>query len=117
MTTKVVCRLLDAAGVLLGWSEVMAVARGDGRLWSPGPVSIYAEQSGASTELSVHWCDVNVETRVPFTVSVAQGHDVIVAPQAVPLLVVGSPAGGLPAVTVRRRVAVSVPVGTLGARR
>lgn len=115
MTTKLVCRLLDAAGALLGWCDVQAVARGDGALWSPGPVAVPVDVSGQAAWLSTHWCDVNIETRVPCPVQCVAGGEVVVASTAAPLIRVGPAAGGLPPVTLRRRLTVTVPVGAVGA--
>lgn len=115
MTTKVVCRLLDARNQLLGWTEVQAVARGDGKLWSPGRVSIPVERAGDALSVSLHWADVNVETRVGMLATVTPGQLVTVYPKASPIITVGEMPGPLPAVTVRS-VAISLPVGQLGAR-
>jgi hypothetical protein len=114
MQTKMILRVIDAAGKLLGWAEFMAEARGDGRLWAPAPVSVAFEEQGTPAELSVHWVDVNVETRQQFqqTLEVFPGQSAIVLP-AGPVLVVGMPAGGLPPVTVKRSVSIGIPVGNL----
>jgi hypothetical protein len=115
MTTKVVCRLLSPANALLGAAVVQAEIRGDGKLWAPGPLAIQGERSGVATVLSLHWCDVNVETRVPIAVTVTAGSRVPIYPVASPLITVGPMAGHLPAVTVGS-VSIGVPVGALGAR-
>jgi hypothetical protein len=115
MTTKVVCRLLDADNQLMGWTEVQAVTRGDGKLWAQGPVAILAERPGLIACVSTHWCDVNVETRVPFVLEVVKPMMIPVYPAGAPLVTVGPMPGPLPAVTVRS-VAVGIPVGQLGAR-
>jgi hypothetical protein len=113
MTTKMVCRVLDAENQLLGWALVWAVARGDGQLWSDGPVTIPIERAGDARTLSLHWCDVHVETRVPLGVPVSVGQPLTVYAQAMPIMRVGQVPGPLPAVTVGS-VAVAVPVGQIG---
>lgn len=113
MTTKIVCRVLDAQNNLLGWTPVMALARGDGQLWSEGPVTIPIERAGHAVVLSAHWADVHVETRVPLNVDVLAGQPLTVYPQASPIMCCGQVPGPLPAVTVGS-VAVSVPVGQIG---
>lgn len=115
VSTKIVCRLLNAAHELIGWTTVYADARGDGQLWSPGAVSIVAERAGFVTTLSLHWCDLHVETRVPLSAAVVAGQRVTVYADATPMLTVGPMPGPLPAVTVGS-VAVAVPVGAVGAR-
>lgn len=114
MTTKIVCRVLDAENNLLGWTLVWAVARGDGQLWSDGPVTIPIERAGDAVTLSLHWCDVHTETRVPLQVAVQAGQPLTVYPEATPIITVGMVPGPLPAVTVGS-VAIAVPVGQMGA--
>ncbi len=116
MTTKVVVRLLTADQVLLGWTEVQALARGDGQLWCQAPVVVGIEAAGALAWLSVHWADVNVETRtVCDGRAVAPGQIITVFPQAGPILLVGPMPGYLPPVTVHGPVSLAVPLGQIGA--
>jgi len=113
MTTKLVVRVLDAAGALLAWAEVWAEARGDGRLWADGTYPALVEQDGTPAWLSIHWADVNVEVRLPYDKPAVHAGETIAlswAPSHV--LYVGEAAGGLPPVTVRSAVTVGVPVGT-----
>ena len=117
MTTKVIVRLLTADQSLLGWAEVQAVMRGDGRLWSPGPVSVPIEQAGALAVLSVHWADVNVESHSAFgNHGVQLGEIVPVFPAASPILIIGPMPGFLPAVTTRGSVAIPLEPAQMGAR-
>ncbi len=116
MTTKVVVRLLTADQILLGWAEVQALARGDGQLWCQAPVLVGIEAAGALTWLSVHWADVNVETRTACDGrAVHPGQIVTVFPHASPILCVGPMPGYLPPVTVHGPVALAVPLGQMGA--
>jgi hypothetical protein len=112
-----VIRVLDAAGNLLGWTEVQAKARGDGRLWSPGPVDVLIDRDGESAFASVHWCDVNTETRVPYIGTVRAGQRIPLCFKSSPLVVVGEIPQGLPIITVRAPVGVGIPAGQLGAYR
>lgn len=115
MTTKVVIRVLDAGGRLLGWTEVQARMR-DGALWSPqSTILVPIEASGEPAEVSHHWADLDVEWRTPLRSSpLAPGHVFALTYQA-ELLRVGSPNRGLPATTTRSSVTATVPVGMMGA--
>jgi hypothetical protein len=119
LTTKMVVRVLDAEGVLLGWAEVMAEARGDGCLWptSADQVVVISELSGVPAALSIHWADVNIETRVPCrnTRRMALG-ELLPLQWPGPMMQVGPMANGLPAVTVRAPITIGVPPAQLGAR-
>jgi hypothetical protein len=113
--TKLVIRLLDGAGQMLGAVVHHAAIKGDGCLRASGPVVITAERDGLPAFVSTHWCDVHVETRVPFVfVPVKAGRVVSIAAKNAPLLVVGVPPVDLQPITVGSS-AVSIPVGSLGA--
>lgn len=115
MTTKLVIRLLDGDGQMLGAVVHHAAIKGDGCLRAAGPVVIAVERDGLPAFVSTHWCDVHVETRVPFVfVPVKAGRIVSIAAKNAPLLVVGVPPVHLPPITVGA-VTVPVPVGSLGA--
>ena len=117
MTTKLVCRLLDVTGRLLGWTDHHAAARGDGYLRATLPVVLDVDEDGEAVQVSVHWADVNVEVRVsipPVTVTRGQALTIF-QPQAAMLSVGVPPLTRLPPVTTKRAVDVSVPVGQLGA--
>jgi len=117
MTVKIVCRLLDPQDTLLGWVVHQAVMRGDGCVRSDGPVTIYADRSGDIACVSLHWCDLNSETRIPCPVSkIVAGHTITVYPHDTPLIVVGTPPKRLPPTTVGAPVAIGIPVGQMGAR-
>lgn len=118
MTTKLVLRVLDAQGQLLGWTAVDAEARGDGTLRATRPVSVLMDAAGTPDTVSIHWADVNVEVRVP-----CQGGQPL-APgvwlvlheyEREPMIRLGTPAGGLPPVTVKQSVAIGVPVSVVAA--
>lgn len=112
--TKFVLRVLDGDGVLLGWAELQAEARGDGRLWARGPTAVAVTTPGTPAALSLHWVDINVEVRRPWPHAPVSAGEILTLTWEQPLLVVGEPAGGLPPVTVGTAV-VSMPVGALGA--
>jgi hypothetical protein len=115
MTTKIVCRVLSDGHVLLGWVEHWAAVPGDGYLRAAGPVSVPIATAGRVVTLSLHWCDVNIEVRVPGPDQVVSPGDVIpLFPTHAPMIKVGDMPGPLPAVTVGS-IAVGIPVGSLGA--
>ena len=118
MIAKIVCRLLDAKGVMLGWCEHYAIARGDGCLRSDGRVVIPIERDGSPVVISLSWCEINTETRVPFPPlkkPLSIGDSVSIYEDGNPMITVGKPPIGLPAVTVGRPIAVTIPTGALGA--
>lgn len=114
MTTKLVIRILDAGIRLLGWAEVQAEMRGDGCLTVDAPTLVPVDDSGVPAWLSVHWCDVNVETRSRIETSKVRTGDMFTVPGPWVAITVGAPAGGLPPVTVRSAIRVAVPTGVLG---
>lgn len=118
MTTKLVIRLLDAAGEqLLGWAEVRALARGDGCLWATHPVLVPIDVAGTVGWLSIHWADVHVESRVPIDPHPVTSGSAWAAPFDVePVLRIGTPPVSLPPVTARSTVRIGVPTGGLGLR-
>jgi hypothetical protein len=117
MIAKIVCRLLDRQNKLLGWTEHHAQVRGDGCLRSSGPVVVPIETSGAPAFVSLHWADVNVETRIPCPeVFIQSGNSLLVFADGAPMVTLGVPPVGLPPVTVGRPVSITVPVGQLGSR-
>ena len=65
ITSKLVLRLLDADGHLLGWCQHDAAVKGDGLLRAAGVVVLVLDAPGVPTSLSIHWADVNSEIRVP----------------------------------------------------
>jgi uncharacterized membrane protein len=115
LTTKLVIRLLDFHGRLLGWAEVQAAIRGDGTLFVAQPTHIMVETEGQPASISVHWVDVNVETRMPtpITTWVTLGQIVTLTGDWT-ALIVGPAAGGLPPVTVKAPVSLAIPQGRLG---
>lgn len=116
MITKLVLRVLDAEGVMLGAVVHHARIKGDGCVRAAGPVVMGMARAGIPSVLSVHWCDVHVETRVPLALpSVMPGQIVEVCAAGAPLMVVGPMPGPLPPVEQSGAV-VPVPVGGLGAR-
>lgn len=117
MTTKVVIRAVDGSGHLLGWTECLAVARGDGCLRAPAPVAVPIDAAGTVTAISIHWADVHVEARSPVLPTALEPGDTLTPFQkGDPLIVVGPIPGPLPPVTTRSRVAVAMPVAAIGAR-
>jgi hypothetical protein len=116
LVTKLVIRMLDVDEQLLGWAEVQAEARGDGKLWVDPPTFVAIERDGVVNYLSVHWCDVNVEIRSVVERARVTLGQLFELPGQWAAITCGPAAGGLPSVTVRSPVAVQVPVGAFGAK-
>jgi hypothetical protein len=116
MFHKLVLRLLTADNEILGWVEHEAVARGDGCLRATAPVIIIADAPGAPAHLSVHWCELNVETRYPTPDAIVKARDVcpIFAPGDA-IVKLDAPPVGLPAVSTKGHVSLGIPVGAIGA--
>ena len=113
LRTKCVLRLLTAENQLLGWGQLEAQVRGDGCLWADAPVSIPIDREGVCATLSIHWCDLNVEVRVPPPVpAVTAGRTVVLQPGR--LLKAGEMPVNLPPVTMRQSTTVAVDVGQMG---
>lgn len=123
MTQKFVVRLLDAAGALLAWAEVHATAKPQARPAASCPFvsathTLFAiEQSGLASQISVHWCDLDVARvqAIVEPVPVQAGQAFTFAWIEPVWLVAGMRNVPLPAVTVRAPVSVLVPVGAMGA--
>lgn len=117
---KFVVRLLDPDAQLLAWAEVYAEPNPQARgascpFWPVGPTSFVIERDGVATEITVHWCDLDVARREsilePTPVQVGQ---VVNFGWLAPIwLVPGMRDVPLPGVTIRQAVTVGVPVGTL----
>jgi hypothetical protein len=113
LKTKCVLRLLTADNQLLGWGQVDAEARGDGYLSTRAPIPIHVDVAGTCAALSIHWCDLNVEVRVPPPiVEVTAGMTVLLQPGR--LLKAGEMPTDLPPVTIRQPTVVSIDVGMMG---
>jgi hypothetical protein len=124
MIQRFVIRLLTADGDLLSWAEVHAQAKPQGRPRSTpfhamGPSMFVIERDGLASQISVHWCDLDVARlfalQVPTPVSVGQvlRYDWFTMPV---WMVEGSKVDvPLPSVTVRRAVQIAPPTGNLGA--
>lgn len=115
---KLVIRLLGDDGQLLGWCEHQAAVKGDGCLRANGPVMLTTDLSGRPDQVSVHWADVNVETRVRYPLTggwVPAGRPLLLYPGGEVLIRCGPMAGGLPPTTTKAPVAVQPLTGALGA--
>ena len=101
---------------MLGWCEHYAKLSGDGYLRASSPVVLDVDESGDPTEVSVHWADVNVETRSPFPpMRVSRTMKLVIFQVNAPMVHAGNPPERrLPPVTTKS-VSVDVPVGMLGA--
>jgi hypothetical protein len=123
MTTRFIVRLLDADAQLLAWAEVFADATPQERggscpFWATTPTSFVVERDGVASLVTIHWADLDVARQQallePVAVSVGQ---VFTFAWMEPVwLVPGMRNVPLPAVTVRKPVTVSVPVGVMAAR-
>lgn len=115
VTTKLVIRLLDAAGSLLGWTAHHAAIRGDGCLRASDDVTVIVSAAGVAAEASVHWADLNTETRVPVSARpVRSGEVVSLFLRGSVILTVGQPPHGLPDIVVGA-AAIGIPAGGIGA--
>lgn len=113
MTVKLVVRVLDADNRLLGWAAVPGHMPGDRCLWVRGnhPVKLTAE--GTPAFLSVHWCDLGVQSRMAWTgAPVGQSHILLLHWDG-PVMRFASDEGPLPGVTVEAPVALETPTGNL----
>jgi len=122
MIASFIVRLLDADGGLLAWAEVMGKSRPQGRprstpFLAQGPTQFVIERDGMALGLSVHWADLDVARysalMTPCRVQVGQ---VMRFDWIEPVWMIKGAEFDvpLPQVTVRKPVAIGVPVGGLG---
>lgn len=116
LMTKLVVRILGIEGELLGWAEAVGEARGDGKLWVVDPTLIGIERDGVTAHVSIHWCDVNIEVRPPMEPHFVKIGSVFTIPGEWDAITCGPAAGGLPPVTVRNPVLITMLPGSLGAK-
>lgn len=109
---RLILRLLDDSGQMLGWELCEAHVPGNGALVLSAPVVIPIDKPGLPTCLSVHWVDVNVEVKIPLTFNTFCNAGSSWMVNAGEIIRVGPQADGLPPVTVRSSVGVSIlPAG------
>lgn len=114
---KFVLRLLDAGGTLLGWTEARVAPRSGGRFVHDGAVRIPVEAPGVVHRIAVHWCDLDIDTWLPWPSGVmiepVRVGDVLCLPGPVTVMMVhGTRDVPRPPVTVRSSVVVTPPSGT-----
>jgi hypothetical protein len=121
---RFIVRLLTAEGDLLSWTEVQAQAKPQGRPRSTpfhaiGPSMFVIERDGLASQISVHWCDLDVarlfalQTPTPVSVGQVLRYDWVTMPV---WMVEGSKVDvPLPPVTVRAKVTIAPPTGNLSA--
>lgn len=117
---KFVVRLLDASAQLLGWAEVYAEPKPQDRgascpYWPVMPTQFPIERDGIATEITVHWCDLDVARREPILdPTPVQAGQVMAFSWLTPIwLVAGMRDVPLPGVTVRQSVSAVVPTGSV----
>lgn len=122
MRARFVVRLLDASDNLLAWTEVEAEARPQDRagscpFFAVAPTLFEVEQSGRVARVAVHWPDLDVaRVTTPVAELDVRAGDVVNYAWIEPVwLVPGMRDVALPAVTVRKSVAIGVPSGGLRA--
>ena len=120
MTAKIICRLLDPNGRMLGWTEHHAAIRGDGCIRADGNVSIPVDREGDAQCVSLHWCEVNSEIKVPLpsfpgTIRANVGDYFRIYSVGQEMIRVGFPPVNLEPVTVGRPITIGVPAGQMGA--
>jgi hypothetical protein len=119
---KFVVRLLDAAGTLLAWATVYATAKPQARpaascpFMAPSNTTFVIEQDGLASQISVHWCELDVARKQNLMEPVpVQALQVFTFAWIEPVwLVAGTRDVPLPQVTVRAPVKIGVPTGALG---
>jgi hypothetical protein len=114
MITRVVARLLDSSNRLLAWADIQAYAKGDGKLWARREISAPVVLDGTPAYLSLHWADLNVESRRALSIGQVHVGQAVMLCEKGPIWTFGAPPAGLPAVTVGHQV-IHVPVGQMGA--
>lgn len=121
---KFVVRLLDQASNLLAWSEVYATPAEHERaascpFWPVGTrtTQFIVDADGVASEITVHWCELDVARRNPILepVAVKAGTAVSFTWLEPVWLVPGTRDVPLPAVTVKQAVSISVKPGSLAA--
>lgn len=124
MIASFIVRLLDADGNLLSWTEVLAKSFPQGRPRSTPfkaetPSQFVIERDGTVAQMTVHWADLDVARVAP----TPMGELEVKAGQVYTLnwiepvwMVKGSEVDvPLPAVTVRRAIAIAPPPAAMGA--
>lgn len=117
---KFVVRLMDTDAQLLAWVEVYAEPRPQERgascpYWPVAPTQFVIERDGVASDLTVHWCDLDVARRAqPLEPVAVLAGQVFTFTWMEPVwLVSGMRDVPLPAVTLRQSVQIGVPVGSL----
>jgi len=123
MTARFIVRLLDAESSLLAWAEVHATAKPQARpaascpFWPTDRIQMVIERDGQATQVSVHWCDLDVarvEALGGDPVPVRTGQVFNFAMLGPVWLVPGMRDVPLPTITVRQAVTISPPTGGIG---
>lgn len=115
-STKVVIRVLTETNDLLGAVVHQAAVKGDACLRATGAVVISPDVSGVVSVVSVHWCDVNVEVRIPCQAATAVGVPLIFFPHDAVLITAGTMPSNLPPITLTTPVVATPLTGGIGAR-
>lgn len=117
---KFVVRLLDASAELLGWAEVYAEPKPQARgascpFWPVAATQFLIERDGVATEISVHWCDLDVARREAILEpTLVHAGQLVNFGWITPIwLVSGMRDVPLPGITVRAAVSIGVPVGAV----
>ena len=118
--TKLVVRLFDESGVMLGVIVHHAALLGDGALRASSPMHVVADVGGTPVRAHAHWCDPNVGIELPFPtetrVKLEQGDTLKLYERGDVIAQIGPVPVNLPPIVVRATSAIAVPVGGLGAR-
>ncbi len=124
MATKFVVRVLTANGELLAWQTVWAEPRleqprgASCPFFGPSPTHFVAERDGVATQISVHWCDLDVARKADLLepLEVKAGQALAYGWIEPVWLVPGMHDVPLPAVTERGSIMLQVPTGDLAAK-
>jgi hypothetical protein len=117
MVAKLVVRLLDPSHRLLGWRELPGELRGDACVWVSGAHGLVVDTPGTPAVLSIHWADLNVQSRVPYAdpLFLPAGSVVTLHWPDRPVMRFATDDGPLPPVTVRRSVTALLDTASMGA--
>jgi hypothetical protein len=112
---KVVIRLLDGDGGLLGWGQVEAAFRGDGCVYSAQMrLEIPIERAGIVETMNMQWCDLNINLDRPVQKAHMEVGQLWSLRFVEPLFQLSSSRSSLPSVTEHKNVDIEVPTGHLG---
>ena len=121
MKARFIVRLMSESDELLSWAEVWAQAKpqktaGSCPFWPVAPTQFVIERHGRASYLTVHWADLDVARKQNLASADVSVGQVFTFTWLEPVwLVPGMRDIQLPGVTVRAKVEIGVPTGSLTA--